>query len=516
MLDILIKNGTVIDGTGSVGRNLDVAIEKGKIVEMAKNISGNARQVIDAKGKIVSPGFIDIQNHSDSYWTLFDHPGQASLITQGITTIVVGNCGSSLAPLVSPDSIKTIQKWHDLTGININWASFDELFEVLGKQPLGVNVASLVGHATIRRGIMGDQLRAMSKDESLEIEKLTRMALDSGAVGLSYGLVYAHEANSTHDELVNLAKLLKEQGKFLSVHLRSEGSQILESVDEAIDLSVTADVPVKISHLKVRDRNNWHLFDNLLAKLEKAYHRGAKISFDVYPYDTSWSVLYTYLPKWSYEGGRPSLIKNISDPMARRKILDYMSTKGYDYTNITISSSASDQLNGKTVADVARSQNVSGAEAVLNILAVSVQAMVFDRNLSFEHVELLCGSALSMIATDGAGFDSRQPGLMHPRCFGTMPKYLRMAREKKLDKLEYAVKKITSDPAKLLGFTDRGVLAEGNAADVVVFDADKITDRSDYKNPDILSEGIDYVIIGGEVSLEGKVAGTLNGKILRR
>lgn len=516
MFDILIKNGLVVDGTGAPARNLDVAIEKGKIVRLEKNISGASKQVIDAKGLVVAPGFIDIQNHSDSYWTLFDHPGQASLLSQGITTIIVGNCGSSLAPLVSPDSIKSIQKWHDLSGININWASFAEFLEALAKQPLGVNVGSLVGHATIRRGILGDQVRAMSQDEELKIEKLTREALNQGAFGISYGLVYAHEANSTHDELINLAKLLKDGNKFLSVHLRSESAQIIESVEEAIDLSLTADVPVKISHLKVRGKNNWHLFDRLLAKLELAYHRGAKIAFDVYPYDTSWSVLYTYLPKWAYEGGRATLLKNISDPASRRKILDYLSSREYDYANIVISSSASDRLNGKNILEVAKSQEVSGGEAVLNILAVSAQAMVFDHNLSNEHVELLCGSALSMIATDGAGFDSRQPGLMHPRCFGTMPKYLRLAQEKNLDKLEYAIKKITSDPAKWLGLKDRGVLAEENVADIVIFDTNKITDRSDYHNPDILSDGIEYVIVGGQVGLEGKVAGVLNGSVLRR
>jgi len=516
MFDILIKNGTVIDGTGAVGRSLDVAIDKGRIVEIEKNISGKARQIIDATGKVVTPGFIDIQNHSDSYWTLFDHPGQASLLSQGITTIVVGNCGSSLAPLVSPDSIKTIQKWHNLSGININWATFAEFLEALGRQPIGVNVASLVGHATIRRGIMGDQLRALSRDENKEIEKLTQQSLDAGAFGLSYGLVYAHEANSSHDELVGLANLLKGSNKFLSVHLRSEGSQILDSIDEVIDLSNAAEVPVKISHLKVRGKNNWHFFDKVIAKLELAYHRGTQISFDVYPYHTSWNVLYTYLPKWAYEGGREALLKNISDPMSKRKILDYMAGREYDYSGITIASAGSEQLVGKSISNIASSQNATGAEAILNILAVSAQSVAFDHNLSSEHVDILCGSALSMIATDGAGFDSRQRELMHPRCFGTMPKFMRMVREKKIDKLEYAVKKITADPAKLLGLTDRGILAKNNFADVVVFNPQTITDRADYINPDKLSEGIDCVIVNGVVSLQGTNSGSLNGKVLAR
>jgi len=516
MFDILIKNGTVIDGTGGTPKTLDVAIENGRIVEIDKNISAKAKQTIDATGLTVAPGFIDIQNHSDSYWSLFDHPGQASLLSQGITTIVVGHCGSSLAPLVSPESIKTIQKWHSLTGINTNWSTFAEYLQVLNNKPLGLNVASLVGHATIRRGIMGDQLRALSRDESREIEKLTQQSLEQGAFGLSYGLVYAHEANSTHDELVGLAKLLKSSNKFLSVHLRSESSHILESIDEAIDLSIASDVPVKISHLKVRGQKNWHLFEKVIAKLELAYHRGVKINFDVYPYDTSWNVLYTYLPKWAYEGGRPALLKNLSEPLQKRKILDYILSREYDYSKIFIAFSGSEQLMGKSIANIATSQNVSGAEAILNILSVSAQAVAFDHNLSTEQVEILCASGLSMIATDGAGFDSRQRELMHPRCFGTMPKFLRMVREKNLDKLEYAIKKITSDPAKLLGLTDRGILAKDAMADVVIFDAKTITDRSDYLNPDVLSEGIETVIINGKISLSGKVMENLNGVALQR
>ncbi len=516
MLDILIKNGTVIDGTGAMAKKQDVAIQNGRIVEMAEAIQDKAVKVIDATGKFVTPGFIDIQNHSDSYWTLFDEPGQISLLSQGITTAIVGNCGSSLAPLVSPESIKSMQKWHNLTGVNVNWATFEELFALLTAQGLGINVGSLVGHATVRRGILGDTLRELSREEMKSIENLTAQALEQGALGMSYGLVYAHEVNSSHDELVNLAKLLKPGNKFLSVHLRSESAQVLESVDEAIDLSVSAGVPVKISHLKIRGRDNWHLAEKLLAKLELAYHRGVPVSFDLYPYDTSWSVLYTYLPKWAYEGGRDAIVKNLSEEMPRRKILDYLRGREYEYDKIVIASSVSDQLVGKTVADIAKAQNTSPAEAVLNILAVSAQAVVFDHNLSEEHMEVLAGSALSMIATDGAGYDSKQVGLVHPRCFGTMPKFLRMAREKKIDGWEYAISKITSEPAKLLGLKDRGTLTKDAAADVVVFDPQTVSDRADYTNPDVLADGIEAVIINGKLSLLGREHFGHNGTIVKR
>ncbi|OGE87666.1 MAG: hypothetical protein A3J07_03045 [Candidatus Doudnabacteria bacterium RIFCSPLOWO2_02_FULL_49_13] len=516
MLDILIKNGTVIDGTGSPAKKLDVAIEKGRLVELAPNIKSSAVVVIDASRKYVAPGFIDIQSHSDSYWTIFDQPGQSSMLSQGITTAVLGNCGSSLAPLVSAESIKTIQKWHDLSGININWTTFGEFLNVLSNQQLGVNVGSLVGHATIRRGILGDDIRQVTDDELKALEKLTANSLEQGALGLSFGLVYSHEVNSSAKELEVLTALLKAQNKYLSVHLRSESAGILESVDEVIALAKMAGVAVKISHLKIRDAANWHLFDLLINKLETAYHQGVKISFDVYPYDTSWSVLYTYLPKWAYEGGRDGLLKNIADPNQRRKILDYLRGANFNFSKIIIASSAGESLIGKTIAEIAANQSVSAAEAILNVLSISTQAIVFDHNLSQEQVEILCASPLSMIATDGAGYDTKQRNLVHPRCFGTMPRFLKLVNQNKLMNWEYAIKKITGEPANLLGLADRGNLAKNSAADVVIFDPNTIGDRADYTNPDLLSEGIEWVITNGKVSFKnGEVTG-LNGMVVKR
>lgn len=516
MVDVLIKNGTVIDGTGAPARNWDVAIEKGRITAMGENLKPTAKEIIDATGKFVSPGFIDIQNHSDSYWTIFDQPGQSSLLSQGVTTIVMGNCGSSLAPLVSPESIKTIQKWHNLSGINLNWRTFGEFLTALSSRPIGVNVASLVGHATIRRGILGDAIRKISDDELKSLERLTANSLEQGALGLSFGLIYSHEVNSAESELRLLTALLKKQNKYLSVHLRSESAGILDSIDEAISLGSASSVAVKISHLKIRESANWQLFDQLTNKLQTAYHQGVKISFDVYPYDTSWSVLYTYLPKWAYEGGREALLRNMADQGSRRKIVDYLRSANFDYNKIIIASSASDQLVGKTVAQIAAGQQVSPAEAVLNILAISTQAIVFDHNLSSEQVDLLCQSPLSMIATDGAGYDARQSGLIHPRCFGTMPRFLKMVRDKQTIKWEEAIKKISGEPAAWLGFSDRGILAKNALADIVIFDPTQITDRADYVNPDVFSVGIETVLVNGKISFRnGEVVG-LNGAVWKR
>jgi N-acyl-D-amino-acid deacylase len=395
MYDILIQNGTVIDGLGKPARPGDVAIKDGLIVEVGEKINPKkALKVISAHGHYVVPGFIDIQSHSDSYWTLFDQPDQASLLAQGITTIVIGNCGSSLAPLSSPETLKTIQKWHNLTGVNVNWSSFAEFIDVLAHTKKGVNVASLVGHATLRRGLIGDQARKASPDEIRVMEKLLEQALDEGGMGLSMGLVYAHEVDSTTEELFKLAAHLKSRKKFLSVHLRSEGAGVLDAVDEAIDLAARAEIPVKISHLKVRDRKNWHHFDRVMSKLENAYHQGIDISFDVYPYSSSWSVLYTYLPRWAYEGGRAEILKRVTLPTERRKILDYLKGQEYDYGNIIVSSAEGNAgLVGRNLREIASSQGCSGEEALLNVIsATRAQVMVFDHNLNDEHVELFACS----------------------------------------------------------------------------------------------------------------------------
>src|SRR3989344_624348 len=518
MYDIIIKNGTVIDGLGKAGKKLDIAIEKGKIVEIASTISAKAAQTINAQDKFVTPGFIDIQNHSDSYWTLFDQPEQASLLSQGITSIIIGNCGASLAPLLNPESIKTIQKWHNLSGININWASMPELLQMLSTMPLGVNVGTLVGHATLRRGLVGDKIRQLTDDELKIMDKTLQDALAAGALGLSMGLIYAHEVNSSVAELKEVIANLKPTNKYLSVHLRSEASHILEAVDEVIDLASATGTAIKISHIKVRGRKNWPLFDRVMNKIEVAYHQGLKIAFDVYPYSTSWSVLYTYLPKWAYEGGRTEILKVIADPLSRRKILDYLRDQSQDFKNIIVAeSSGNSNFVGKTLGQIAENQNSSVEEAVLNVItATNAQVIVFDHNLSDEQVELFCASPLSMIATDGAGFNQKSQGLVHPRCFGTMPKFLRMVREKKLLKWETAIRKLTGEPADFLGIADRGAIAVGRYADIVIFDPQTISDKADYKNPDLLSDGIDAVLVNGKISyIPKKVLGT-SGLVIKR
>lgn len=518
MYDILIKNGLVIDGTGATAFSADVLIQKGVVVEISKNIKANSvDETIDATGKFVVPGFIDIQNHSDSYWTLFDQPEQISLLSQGITSIIIGNCGASLAPLASPESIKTIQKWHNLSGININWTSVKELLDVIKKIRPGVNVGTLVGHATLRRGLIGDQIRNITKDEIAIMNRMLSDSLNQGALGLSMGLVYAHEVNSTEEELLALCSELAKKDGYLSIHLRSEDSGILESVDEAIHLAQQAKVRIKISHLKIRGSKNWRYFDWITNKLETAYHQGLDVTFDVYPYHSTWSVLYTYLPKWAYEGGRMEILRRIESKEDRPKILEHLRSQELNYEKITIASAAgAEHLVGRTIPHVAINQGVNNEEALLNILvATSCQAIVYDHNLNDDHVDLLLASPLSVIATDGAGYTNETPDLIHPRCFGTMGRFLSKIREKKLMTWEQAIRKITGEPARILGI-DRGTLKKNKPADVVVLDPASIKDMADYNHPYQLTEGVNTVILNGRVAFQNHIFKGSFGETIQR
>jgi len=502
--ETIIKNGTVVDGLGNSERLADVGLAGGEIKAVGNLSRARAKRVLDASGKIVCPGFIDAQNHSDSYLTLLEMPAAESLVSQGITTIAVGQCGSSLSPLATPDALKSIQKWHSLSGANLNWLSFEEYFEALKRYPLGVNVASLVGHSTIRRGLIGDQVRAANPEELAVMKKMIADSLDAGSVGVSLGLVYAHESSASREELVSAANETARADKLYSVHLRSEGAQVVEALREALSLALEAKARLKISHFKIRGEKNWGYLEEALSLVDHAYQQGLDVRFDVYPYTTSWTVLYTYLPKWAYEGGRKDTLRNLSDPTARRKILDYLKASEQDLGSIFIATSdANPALVGKTIHQIAANQEISTEEALLNAVeATETQVVVFDRNLSREGLIELLKHPLSIVATDGAGYDYKfHPlhGLVHPRCFGAMPRFLSEVRDNRLMSWPEAVKKITSAPARVLGIKDRGRLTAGSPADAVVFDPEHVGSRASYENPYQAPDGIEHVFVNGEL-----------------
>ena len=521
MYSLLIKNATVVDGSGNPGRVVDVAVQGDEIVNIAPNINSQAQSVVDATGKILAPGFVDLQNHSDSYWQLFDNPNLDSLITQGYTTILVGNCGASLAPLLSHDALLSIQKWHSLQSSNINWQSFSEYIETLSRQRLACNVASLVGYSTLRRAVVGDQIRGLEQNEIAALKNALEESMDAGAFGLSNGLSYAHEIIISELELFELAKIVKSREGLFSIHLRSEGGEIIEAVDEALDIAKTTGVNLKISHLKVRNEQNWEKFPEVVGLLDTAYHQGVNVHFDVYPYDTVWQALYSYLPKWAIEGGRAILLKHFTDPVQKNKILMYLNNSGIKFSTIEVASTASKlSFTGKTISQIAKNMETSSEQAVLNLIENGgSEVLVFEKNLDMEQVNQLVNHPLGFIGTDGAGFAAQGADnrLVHPRCFGTAARFLSQTGGKGGLDMETAIKKLTSGPAKKLGLKKRGEIKIGNFADLVIFDKDKIKDMSTYQNPYQFSQGVEYVFVNGKAAVaDGRITQQLPGYVLRK
>jgi N-acyl-D-amino-acid deacylase len=364
MYSLLIKKAKVVDGVSDTSEVLDVAVQNDEIVNIAPNIGTSAETTIDASGKTLAPGFVDLQNHSDSYWQLFDNPSLDSLVSQGYTSILVGNCGASLAPLLNNDSLLAIQKWHTLEAANVNWQSFKEYLKELGKKQLACNVGSLAGYSTMRRGAVGDRIRALEMPEMDMLKKLLQESLDAGAFGLSSGLSYAHEIIISELELFQLAKIVAQNNALFSVHLRNEGSEVVEAVDELLDIAGQTSVNLKLSHLKIRGQENWEKFGEVLNKIDTAYHQGIKVHFDVYPYDTIWQVLYSYLPKWAIEGGRVMMLKHFADPVQKNKILSYLNNSNVKFPNLMVAST-SNKLNftGKTVGQIAKNLECSSEQA---------------------------------------------------------------------------------------------------------------------------------------------------------
>jgi len=504
MYSLIIKQGRLIDGTGKPERVADIAIEGDKIVAIDGAISTGAQTIIYAQGKIVAPGFVDIQNHSDSYWQLFDNPSLDSLVTQGYTTIVVGNCGASLAPLLSPQSLLALQKWHSLDGSNINWQSFAEFVQTMRARRFGCNIASLVGYSTLRRGLVGDRTDPLTPQETESLQYSLLSAIEQGAFGLSTGLAYAHELGTSQVELYELAKVIKRTNSLLALHLRNEAEEVVESVHEAVSLAQQAEINLKISHLKVRNRANWPKLEAVVDELEAAWHRGTQIHYDVYPYTSIWQVLYSYLPKWAITGGREQLLHKLRNNAERNKILSYHNEAQTSLKDLVIASTTSNlTVNGKSLGRLATDMGVSSEEAILKLIENGgSEVLVFDDCLDPAAVTELTHHALGFVATDSGGFSlNSQSKLVHPRCFGAAPKFLREVLNNRKIALPEAVRKLSSGPAEVIGLTGRGQIKTGNYADMVIFDEKTIKDRATLTNPQQFSLGIEHVLVNGKIAV---------------
>jgi len=505
MYDILIKNGEVVDGSGKAKYKADVAVADGRIAKIGALGSARAEITLEVDGLAVAPGFIDVLSHSDAYLTLFTAPGQESSVSQGVTTIIGGNCGYSLAPLAFPGTLIAEQRWTDNPAqINVDWLKMGEFLECLKNKKIAVNFGTLAGYNTIARGLLEHSHRPLNQYESEIALFLVEQALDEGALGVSLGLAYLAQNGHGAERLGAVFEKVKSRGKVITAHLGDEWSNFLDSLNFVLKLAEEHKTVMHISHLKVFHEKYWPNFRRAIMLIEKAQKNGAKISFDIFPYASSSLPLYLLLPDWAKKSGPDLIIKRLKNNFERKKIVKDLVKRELDFSKMTVASLAPDLYIGKTVVEVAKDFGLSGEETICELLLASrLRAVVFAHLLDETALEMAVAHPLSLIGSSGAGYSLTQTpaadrNLPHPRSFGSFPRFFRKyAREKKLLALEEAVAKVTARPAKLFGIKNRGLLKEGHFADIVVFDPVGIVDKATFQNPFQYSEGVTNVIVNG-------------------
>ncbi|EKE25502.1 MAG: hypothetical protein ACD_5C00137G0007 [uncultured bacterium] len=523
MFDILIKNGTILDGSGQPMYKGDVGIQEGKIVEIGDLHNDHAEKEIDATGKYVAPGFIDVNNHSDTYWRIFLDPALESMLYQGVTTIIGGNCGTSLAPLTNHEVMKSIQKWTDMKKVSFNWLSMKEFLQEVENKKLSLNFGSLVGHGTLRRGLVGDDVRDISPSEMKQMKKMLAQAMKDGALGFSTGLVYTHAKLASSREIAELAEVVNKYGGVYTTHIRGESGDLVRAVEEAVRVAQITGVKLQISHLKAMNKKNWPLMEEALNMIETARSSGLDVHFDVYPYTSTGSVLYITLPDWATEGGRTMMLARLKDSETRKRIIKDMKDNDIDYSKITISISALDKtLNHKRILDIAQLQGKSIEDAILDVLIASDGHVVTMMEvLSEKNVDKGVINPFSIISSNGSGYNIEHMTtgeVVHPRNFGSFPRVLAdYVRTRGVVGWEEAVRKMSGLPAEKFNLEKRGLLTKGNFADVVVFDPKEIKDAATVENPYQYSKGIECVIVNGQIALDnGNITDQRAGQVLRR
>ena len=528
MDDILIRNAQVIDGSGAPARHADVAIAGGRISAIADyRYAGHAHRVIDARGLAVSPGFIDIHTHSD--FTLPLNPRAESKIRQGVTTEVLGNCGFSAAPAL-PGRVGMLR---DYLGASAPWLEFRQTSfkEYLDTFPAtAVNTIMQAGHNTLRLMAMGMDDRAPSADELALMQQLLAEALDAGALGLSSGLFTAPGIYAAPQELVALGDVLKSRGGAYSSHVRDEANHVFDAVREAIAVGERCAIHVQIAHLKLSGMDNWGGAERLLAEIDAARARGVRIDCDQYPYTAGSNPLRNLLPPWVQEGGMEAMLARLADPAARTRIGAEIDRRGlnnfgrvpsWDAVRIAISPHQP-QYSGRTLGDIARTRGIDPLDAVCDyLIADRGHTRIVVESMSEDDVQKIVSTPDVLVGSDGtalAPYGTTGQGKPHPRFYGTFPRVLgRYVRELGLLSLPQGVYKMTGGSAAALGLKDRGLLREGYRADICVFDPQTIADRATYDDPHRYAQGIETVIVNGEVVVDaGEHTGLLPGQVLRR
>lgn len=519
MFDLLIKSGSVIDGSGAQPVVMDVGLNGDTITAMGDLAQAESRDTIDASGMAVCPGFIDAHSHSDAY--LLIEPGAPSKIFQGITTEVIGNCGASAAPLVGDYHMPSDWRDKEYPG---KWSSVSEYRQLLEQCRPALNAVLLIGHNTLRVGVAGYENRTLTEDELRRMKALLEKSLDEGGHGLSTGLIYTPGMYASTEEIIELAKVVHRHGGVYTSHMRSEGKKLLEAIGEAISIGKESGVRVEISHLKTAGRSNWGLVDSALDLIKMARQQGMDVCADRYPYVSGNTELDVIFPDWAEEGGPEATLARVKDISARARIRQELTAKynDEDWAGITIGSTFhldNRKYQGKPLVKVAENLGMEPVDAALYLVeSDEVKTGAFFFGMSEDNMELILKEPYVMLGTDASlrstkGVLSRD--YPHPRAYGSFPKFLKMVRDKKMMPLEEAVRKMTSLPALQFGLQDRGLLEKGKKGDIVVFRPETITDMATYADPHRLSTGIEHLVVNGIHTIAaGNATGLRGGKFL--
>lgn len=499
--DLIIRGGQVFDGLGNAGVESDVAVTGGSIIAIGRRLSGSAVREIDARGFAVAPGFVDIHSHGDG--SLWADPRAESLIRQGITTIVVGQDGGSRAPRDPTEDIE--DTGHQFATFTDLWAAFDEL------RP-SVNVASMIGLGSVRASIVGSENRPATAEQIARMTAMVRDALAAGACGASTGLEYTPGGFASRAELIALCRPLAAHRLPYATHMRNEADTLLEAIDESIGIARGAGCALQISHLKTEGPRNWHKLDDAFARVAKARRTGTDVAFDRYPYVAYQTGLSNLFPIWSRDGSTDAFLARLDDsttgPRIRSETLGKIELLG-GWDNVLISGVKNDDdrsAEGQRLGAYAAGRGVDPYVLATELLKRNrgVVGMV-GFAMSEENLERILAHPHGMVCSDGGSFALEGParrGHPHPRSLGTFPRVLsRYVRERRALTLPQAISKMTSMPASRVRLMDRGRLAVGAAADVVVFDPDTIEDKATFAEPYAYPVGIKAVVVNGTVAL---------------
>jgi len=536
MVNTIIRNGTIIDGTSKPPFVADIAIVNGAISLIAGALDNSGRNEIDASGLVVAPGFIDIHSHSDL--SLFLEPHAESKIKQGITTEVVGNCGTSPAPLPAHAQYRSdLIHQMETDGFlppgseqaRCDWPSQVDYMQYLVDRGVSSNLIPLVGGATLRIGAVGEKVKLGSEDVAI-IKHMLVKELSRGVWGMSSGLFYVPGNYYTKNELLEICRVLSNKGGLWAVHMRDEGRQLFAAVDEVLDVARQTGVSLEISHLKLEGKSNWGRPKELLGLLHKARDNGINVSWDQYPYTAYGTSLISVIPPYFREQGIDHFLENLHHNEFKKSVKEGMlhGTKDWpsqladiEWGKILIAQAKNDkELAGKTLEGIAQERGEDPAEVILDLLLTQEgRVSIVAPAMSEKDVEVIMKDPVTMICSDGKAVSPQgRYTHPHPRYYGAFPRVLgRYVREKGILDLPEAVRKMTSLPASRLGLKDRGTIAEGQAADIVIFNPKTVTDRATFEEPSQYPQGIEYVFVNGELAIEkGKHTGRYPGRLLKR